>query len=98
MRFASCPKHLFGRQCVLRESGPGNRAAERLFETLVLTFNLINGGTYASVLSAMNNGSLRVGMHVIAFANGESESFITPTPGSMALLGLAGLCVGRRRR
>ncbi len=67
-------------------------------ESLVLTFNLINGGTYASVLSAMNNGSLRVGMHVIAFANGESESFITPTPGSMALLGLAGLCVGRRRR
>lgn len=67
-------------------------------ESLILTFNLINGATYASVLSAMNNGSLRVGMHVIAFANGESESFITPTPGSMALLGLAGLCVGRRRR
>lgn len=67
-------------------------------ESLVLTFNLINGASYASVLSAMNNGSLRVGMHVIAFANGESESFVTPTPGSVALLGLAGLCVGRRRR
>jgi uncharacterized protein (TIGR03382 family) len=67
-------------------------------ESLTLTFALLGGSTLNDVVAAMNNGSLRVGMHVIAFANGESEGFVTPTPGSLALLGLGGLAAFRRRR
>jgi uncharacterized protein (TIGR03382 family) len=67
-------------------------------ESLTLTFALLGGSSVADVVSAMNSGSLRVGMHVISFANGESEGFVTPTPGSLALLGLGGLAAFRRRR
>jgi hypothetical protein len=67
-------------------------------ESLTLTFALLGGASVADVVSAMNSGSLRVGMHVISFANGQSEGFVTPTPGCLALLGLGGLIVGRRRR
>ena len=62
---------------------------------------------FASVLSNLNSGALRVGIHAQAFANGGSESFVSvpprvsvPEPGVLMLfgLGLAGLGVARRRR
>jgi len=62
---------------------------------------------YASVLNSLNNGDLRLGIHVQAFANGGSESFVStpprvtvPEPGMLALfgLGIAGLGLARRRR
>ncbi len=68
-------------------------------EWLTIVFDLINGQTYADTIAAMNGAvNLRVGIHVQGFANGESESYITPAPGAVALLGLGGLVMTRRRR
>ncbi len=60
-------------------------------EWLTITFNLINGKTYADTITAlslslanpgvdMTNG-LRIGIHVQGFARGGSEAFINGEPG-----------------
>jgi hypothetical protein len=50
-------------------------------EWLTIYANLANTSTYDDVLDALNNGALRIGLHVQAFANGGSESFVnTPNP------------------
>ncbi|MDX2131590.1 MAG: hypothetical protein SFY69_06035 [Planctomycetota bacterium] len=68
-------------------------------EELTIVFNLINGKTYADTIAAMNGAvDLRVGIHVQAFGNGQSESFVTPAPGAAVLAGLGGLLAARRRR
>mgnify|MGYP000926007260 CR=1 FL=1 len=74
------------------------RCAQEIRNPVCFGFKTTSGNSISDLIAAMNSGSLRVGMHVIAFANGESESFVTPAPGSVALLGLAGLTIGRRRR
>ncbi len=77
-------------------------------EYLGITFNLINGKTYADTIAALAGGvDLRIGIHVQGFGDGESESFVNnpppvggmiPAPGA-ALLGLIGLCtISARRR
>jgi hypothetical protein len=69
-------------------------------ETLGVIFNLQSGITPADVIAGMNSGELRVGLHVIAFASGGSESFVnTPEPTSALLLGAGafGLVALRRR-
>jgi hypothetical protein len=59
--------------------------------------------TVADVLNDLNTGALRVGIHVIGYGSGGSESFINvpvPEPGTGLLVG-AGLLVlaaHRRRR
>lgn len=73
---------------------------------LGIVFNLQSGGTYGDVLAELANGDLRIGMHVINFANGGSESFVNnpfvvPLPAAVWLLGsgLLGLgAIGRRRK
>lgn len=73
---------------------------------LGIVFDLQAGGTYADVLDELSDGRLRIGMHVIAFASGGSESFVNnpyvvPVPAAVWLLGsgLLGLvAVGRRRK
>ena len=80
-------------------------------ETLGILFNLQAGKAYHDVLVDLYTGDLRIGMHVIAFAGGGSESFVNnpgddpnmvvPLPAAVWLLGsgLMGLvAVSTRRR
>ena len=77
-------------------------------EFLDIKFSLLSGD-FDSVLSDIGSGKLRMGMHVISFANGGSESFVNgdppidpvvplPTPVTLAGAGLMCLAAIRRRR
>lgn len=80
-------------------------------EQVAVLFNLVSGLSYFNVLSALNGQTvdldgvpaLRVGVHVQAFASGESASFVAspvPLPASALLLlgGLSGFLLRVRRR
>jgi len=68
-------------------------------EWVIVTFELINGGTLADVLAELNSGVLRIGIHITNLTDGSSESAIlVPEPATMGLLGLGGLLLLRRRR
>lgn len=71
-------------------------------EWLNITMNLLAGKSYADAITALNTAGdhLRVGIHVQGFGDGGSESFVNviPTPSSLALAGLGGLLIARRRR
>ena len=66
-------------------------------ESVGILFDLKAGGTFANVLTELADATLRVGIHVQAFEDGESESFVNivpePTTGAIflltALVGLA---------
>jgi hypothetical protein len=78
-----------------RGVGPG--------ESLGITFSIASGFDFQDVLDALADGSLRIGMHVQAFASGGSESVLnTPVPEAHTLallaLGLTGLGVLGRPR
>jgi hypothetical protein len=62
-------------------------------EWVKVDFTLQGGQGYADVISELVTGELRIGLHVIGFQSGGSESFINnpvPEPGTVLLLG-AGL-------
>ena len=72
-------------------------------ENLGIQFSLVPGMTVDDVIALLVDGSLRVGIHVQAFEDGGSESFILtqlPEPAVFALLAsvLAGLTAARARR
>lgn len=69
-------------------------------ESVDISFALMGGGAWQDVIDDLGDGSLRIGIHVIAFDSGGSESFVTPEPASGMLLiaGAAGLLIRRRRR
>jgi hypothetical protein len=76
-------------------------------ETLIVTFDLINGRSFADALSDLGDGELRIGIHVQGYGSGGSESFVNgsppvvvPEPGTFALLGggTLALTLSRRRR
>ena len=73
-------------------------------EWLGIVFDLQAGGTFADVLTELGTGELRIGIHVINFASGGSESFVNspvPVPAAVwlfgsGLVGLAG--IARRKK
>jgi len=71
-------------------------------ESLGITFDLQGGSTFNDVLNGLDDGSLRVGIHVQGFADGASESFVNdgviPTPGAVLLASIGMVCVGWFRR
>jgi hypothetical protein len=62
-------------------------------ESLGILFDLQAGRTFADVLAELEDGTLRIGIHVQGFASGGSESFVVPEPSVLGLggLGLLGL-------
>ena len=68
-------------------------------EWVQITFDLINGGSFQSVIDELDTGVLRIGIHLIALPDGSSESAIAvPEPATIALLGLGALALLRKRR
>jgi hypothetical protein len=66
---------------------------------------VINSGTFAGMIDDLGSGSLRVGLHVQAFGDGNSESFVNdgvkvPAPGAIVLgaIGLGAVGLVRRRQ
>jgi hypothetical protein len=77
-------------------------------DSLTMRFTLQPGASFASVINAMNVGTLRIGLHVRSIGTqGESDGFVNsgnppviPLPAAawMGLAGLAGIAIVRRRR
>jgi len=68
---------------------------------LGVLFSLDPNGTPEDVIDELNDGTLRIGLHVQAFGNGgiDSESFVNvPEPASMLLLTVGGLTLLRKRK
>ena len=69
-------------------------------ESLGILFDLMAGQTIADVVSQLNTGQLRIGIHVQGFASGGSESFVNiiPEPGAVTLFGIGLLVTGQALR
>lgn len=67
-------------------------------EWVEIVYSLQSGKDYANIIEELNNADLRIGIHVQSYADGGSESFITPEPATMLLLGLGGLLLQKRRK
>ncbi len=68
-------------------------------EWATITFDLINDGMPEDVIGQLNTGTLRIGAHVIALPDGLGGSGVAvPEPGTLMLLGTAGLWIFIRKR
>ncbi len=66
-----------------------------------ITFDMTGGATLYDVIDALEAGTLRAGVHVIALPDGSSGSAVTvaaPEPATLLLFSTAGLWVLTRRR
>jgi len=67
-------------------------------EQVGVVFDLQAGTTFQDVVDGLNNSTLRIGIHVVGFENGGSESFVSvPEPAAICLLGLGALALLRKR-
>jgi hypothetical protein len=64
-------------------------------EWIEITMGLANGFTYANAITGLNTGYLRIGIHVIAFANGGSETFVSQPPDPETYIRLASFDIER---
>jgi hypothetical protein len=68
-------------------------------EWLMTTFDIINSGTFQSVVDELNTGVMWIGVHVIALPDGSSESaIVVPEPTAIFLLVLSSLALLRIRK
>jgi hypothetical protein len=73
-------------------------------EHLTIIMNLDAGSSYADLLAELDEGSLRIGAHVIALPDGSSLSVMSnppppvPEPATIAILGIGSLCLIRRKK
>lgn len=78
-------------------------------EEVIIFWTLQSGQTLADINNFLLSGGLRIGIHVQAFGDGGSESFVNcpdcnttiiplPSAAGMGLLGMGGLMMTRRRR
>ena len=68
-------------------------------EWVAIIFNLVNGATLDDVIDDLNDGTLRIGAHIIAFPDGSSEAAVNvPEPATLVVLGIGGLLALLRRR
>jgi len=63
-----------------RDNGGGNKWGVQGAETFGVSFT----GNYANVVSALNTGALKLGLHVQALPNGASDSYISSTSNTEA--------------
>jgi hypothetical protein len=73
------------------------------YESLTLSYDLLNGYTLDDVLVAISGGTFNIGIHVQGFSGGGSESAVlttVPEPASLLLLssGAVAAAFSRRRR
>ena len=66
-------------------------------EWVTTVFNLKSGKTFGDVCAGLEDGSLRVGAHIIAWPNGNSYAAVTPEPTTIALLGIGSLLLIKRK-
>ncbi len=74
-------------------------------ESVSLVFNIVRGKSLETIVSAIECGSLKVGMHVQAFKDGKSECFeidrnppVVPAPGTLILASVGIGVVGYLKR
>lgn len=66
-------------------------------EWVALIFDFVSGNTISDVLDDLQDGTLRIGVHLIALPDGSSESAATPEPATLGLILLGSLMLLRRR-
>ncbi len=65
-------------------------------EYVAILFDL-DGNSVSDVIDDLVDGTLRIGVHVIAFSDGSSESAVTPEPATVGLILGGSLLLLRRR-
>jgi hypothetical protein len=63
-------------------------------EDVAILFDLQAGMTYANVISDLQTGELRIGIHVQGFATGGSESFVNRPPTAISLAAFTARAAG----